>query len=162
MRGGDKVKIVLSRIDERLIHGQVMTAWLGFTKANRIIIVDDEIYKDDFMKQVLVLAAPSNIQVEVYNVEKMAEQYLKDTNNTAAIVLFKNPLYALKLLEKNINLGSIDLGNIGSVPKRNKVCKNIYLTDSEKETLKKISEIGCKVFVRMLPNDSVKELKEYY
>ena len=113
------------------------------------------------MKQVLVLAAPSNIKVEVYNVEKMAEQYLIDTNNTPAILLFKKPLYALKLLEKNINLGSIDLGNIGSAPMRNKVCKNIYLTDGEKEVLKKITETGCRVFVRMLPNDTVKELKDY-
>ncbi|MDF2592966.1 MAG: Protein-N(pi)-phosphohistidine--sugar phosphotransferase [Clostridia bacterium] len=161
MRGGEKVNIVLSRIDERLIHGQVMTAWIGYSKANRIMIVDDDIYKDDFMKQVLILAAPSNIKLEVYNVEKMVEQYQKDTNNTPAILLFKNPLYVLRLIDKNIKLGSIDLGNMGSAPMRNKVCKNIYLTDREKEILKKIAEAGCRVIVRMLPNDPVKELKDF-
>ncbi|MBE6083621.1 MAG: PTS sugar transporter subunit IIB, partial [Tissierellaceae bacterium] len=53
--------IVLTRIDDRLIHGQVMTAWVKQTKATRIIIIDDVVAKDDFMKKVLTMAAPPGI-----------------------------------------------------------------------------------------------------
>lgn len=45
--------IVLVRIDDRLIHGQVMTSWLNYTSANKIMIIDDEVANDAFMKSVL-------------------------------------------------------------------------------------------------------------
>ena len=47
-------KVTLARIDERLIHGQVMTNMSQNSDANSIFIVDDEIAKDEFMKQVFV------------------------------------------------------------------------------------------------------------
>ena len=51
-------EIVLVRIDDRLIHGQVMTAWVKETGANQIIIVDDEVSKDLFMSEVMKASAP--------------------------------------------------------------------------------------------------------
>ena len=155
------MNIVLSRIDERLIHGQVMTAWLALTKAKRIIVVDDEVYNDDFLIQVLELAAPSNVEIVIYSAEKMAEKYSSNSDNILTIILFKNPLYVLKLLEYDVKLDKVDIGNMGAKPNRNKICKSVYASKSEIELFKKILEKGCKLHIHMLPNDSVKELKDY-
>ncbi|SES95330.1 PTS system sorbose subfamily IIB component [Enterococcus malodoratus] len=56
------MSIVLARIDDRLIHGQVMTSWLNYTGANRIIIVDDETANDTFLKMIVTSVAPANIK----------------------------------------------------------------------------------------------------
>ncbi len=58
-------EIVLTRIDDRLIHGQVMTAWVKKTRANQILIVDEEVAKDDFMSEILKMSAPSGIDILV-------------------------------------------------------------------------------------------------
>ena len=57
------MNILLSRIDERLIHGQVMTRWITGLYITRIILIDDAIAKDDFMVDVLLLSAPVGVDV---------------------------------------------------------------------------------------------------
>lgn len=55
--------IVLVRIDDRLIHGQVMTSWLNYTGANKIMIIDDGVAADPFMKSVLKTCVPANVRL---------------------------------------------------------------------------------------------------
>ena len=62
--------IVLVRIDDRLIHGQVMTSWLNYTSANKIMIIDDEVANDAFMKSVLKTCVPANVKLATFTVEK--------------------------------------------------------------------------------------------
>ena len=50
--------LVLTRIDDRLIHGQVMTAWIKNKKATQVVIVDDLVAEDDYMIEVLEMAIP--------------------------------------------------------------------------------------------------------
>ena len=57
--------INLVRIDFRLIHGQVVTKWVKQANANRIIIVNDMLAKDEFLASVYKMAAPSNVKVDI-------------------------------------------------------------------------------------------------
>jgi len=153
------MKIVLNRVDERLIHGQVMTSWLGSTGVQRIAIVDDELYSDEFMKQVLVLAAPSNIKIKVLNIDKFKELMDKHVDDKEAIVLFKQPKYVLEALKKGIKLNEVIVGNMGPSAEREKVTKNVYLSPKEREVLNEIDELSCKVYLQMLPHDEKKPFK---
>ena len=56
--------LVLTRIDDRLIHGQVMTAWIKNKKATQVVIVDDLVAEDDYMIEVLEMAIPEEIASE--------------------------------------------------------------------------------------------------
>lgn len=64
--------IVLCRIDSRLIHGQVVTKWVGQSRANRIAVVSDELDADPFMKNIYLMAAPPNIKVDCYSNQSFA------------------------------------------------------------------------------------------
>ena len=68
--------IVLIRIDDRLIHGQVVTQWIKDTNGNRILIVDDKLVNDRMMMRILKAAAPPGVKVEVMTVAD-AETELK-------------------------------------------------------------------------------------
>ena len=68
--------VVLARVDDRLIHGEVVTAWTPTFKANKIIIIDDEVAKDTFNVRVVKALAPAGTKVIVYNVEKAAEKLM--------------------------------------------------------------------------------------
>jgi mannose/fructose/N-acetylgalactosamine-specific phosphotransferase system component IIB len=59
------VSLRLVRIDDRLIHGQVVAGWLRALGAQRIVIVDDAAARDEFLREVLTLAAPQGVPVEV-------------------------------------------------------------------------------------------------
>ena len=62
--------VVLTRVDFRLIHGQVMTRWLTQTGANEIVTVDTTTSKDPFMVDVFKMAAPKGIRIKVYDVDQ--------------------------------------------------------------------------------------------
>lgn len=64
--------IVLCRIDSRLIHGQVVTKWVGQSQANRIAVVSDELDADPFMKNIYLMAAPPNIKVDCFSNQSFA------------------------------------------------------------------------------------------
>lgn len=66
--------LLLSRIDDRLIHGQVMTAWMKVRPAKQILVIDDKVAKDEFMIDVITLAAPKGIKVRVLSVDQATEE----------------------------------------------------------------------------------------
>lgn len=59
--------IVLTRIDDRLIHGQVMTSWLNYTSATKIMVVDDRSAQDPFLKTVLKMQFPKMLDWGFYS-----------------------------------------------------------------------------------------------
>lgn len=68
--------IVLARIDDRLIHGQVMTAWVQYTGGNEIVIADDKVANDPFLSAVITGAVPKHLKAEAMTLEKAAD-YLR-------------------------------------------------------------------------------------
>lgn len=63
-------EIKLFRIDSRLIHGQIITKWLKVTQADKIVVVDEMLAADDFMKEVYVAAVPKGISVDIYDTDQ--------------------------------------------------------------------------------------------
>lgn len=92
-------QLLLARVDDRLIHGQVMTAWMKLLPAKEILIADDKVAKDPFMTQVLTMAAPAGVKVKVYSVEETAKA-LKDGLKVPSIILAKTPLTYEKIDQK--------------------------------------------------------------
>lgn len=146
--------IVLIRIDDRLIHGQVMTAWVKSTKATKIIIVDDVVAKDDFMKKVLTMAAPPGITVEVYGVEEASVALREDSPvEEKIVVLVKVPDTVEGLINNGVGIKDIIVGGIGAAPGRKKLYKNISISEGEKQSFLNLIENGVEVNIRIVPDD---------
>ena len=119
-------KIVLSRIDDRLIHGQVMTAWVQHVGGNEIVIVDDKVAKDPFLSAVITGAVPKHLNAQAMTIDDAAEylEKIKDEDKNI-IILAKGPKVFLDLLEKGVQVKEINLGGMGSTQERKKLYKNI-------------------------------------
>jgi mannose/fructose/N-acetylgalactosamine-specific phosphotransferase system component IIB len=146
--------IVLIRIDDRLIHGQVMTGWAKVTLANRIIIIDDQVSKEPFMKSVLEMAAPPGMAVDVYSVEQAEAELMKDSPaGERTIVLVKSPLTLKTFVEKGELAREIIVGGIGMAPGRKTLHRNISASKDEVEAFKEFVSKGIKVFIQVVPDD---------
>lgn len=153
------MKVVLYRIDERLIHGQVMVAWIAKTGANTVIIVDESAAKDEFMQQVYQLAAPANIKVDVVGAERFRSM-LNNEDTYKAIVLFKGPKDALQALREGVPVGELIVGNVAVTPQRKKYTKYAYLSESEKEMLGTLQSMGWKVNLQLIPDNNKVEFEK--
>lgn len=85
------------RIDDRLIHGQIVTAWISDSKAEEILVADDMAAKDPTQQMLLKLAVPAKIKLAIVTVEKAAELLKEDQSDTKVLLIVRNPKTALDL-----------------------------------------------------------------
>ena len=152
--------IVLVRIDDRLIHGQVMTSWLNYTSANKIMIIDDEVAKDPFMKSVLKTCVPANVKLATFTVEKAAARLKKGFAGDKCIILAKYPKTLYRLKEEGVIFDHINIGGMGVSGDRTKFFRNISASEKEKRMLKELAEAGSKIGVRIIAEDSETDISK--
>lgn len=151
------MNVVATRVDERLIHGQVMASWSKRLQLTRIVVVDDQIAKDDFMKTVLSMSAPAGMQIDILSVKDAATMVKSDTDSANTMLLFKRITAALELARElrgsSYEMAELNLGNLGSVPGRVQVTKNIFLSEEERKQIRELQGLGVNVFLQMLYTD---------
>jgi PTS system mannose-specific IIB component len=151
--GGIMKNIVLTRIDDRLLHGQVVVSWIPNVKANEVVIVDNEYAKDEFMQELIKNAAPENIKVNLLSVEK-ASDYLKGEDDGSRILILSRYIENIdELINLNVDIKCVNVGGLGNVKGRERYLNSIHLSSSELDILKGISKKNIAVEIKMLPND---------
>lgn len=154
-------EIVLTRIDDRLIHGQVMTSWLNYTSANKIVIIDDALVSDMFMKNILASCLPANIALEIMNVEDASTRFLDGFDQKdKIIVLTKSPKTILELMENGVKFEKLNVGGMGANASRKKFYKNISASAEEKEAFKKIITLGCSTTIQIIAEDKAYDVSK--
>lgn len=152
--------IAMARVDDRLIHGQVMTAWLQHSNSKHILIVDDELAEDQFMKSIVTMVLPPTIKVDIMNVRQGAE-YLKQTNEKKLFLLTKHLVNFYLLQELGVRLKEITIGGISAKIGRKKLYKSIYISEEEISCAKKIMAFGTIIKIQIVPDDKAMLLKNY-
>ena len=156
-----KFEYVLSRIDSRLLHGQVATAWTKTTGPNRIIVVSDGVAHDDLRKSMIREAAPPGVKANVVPISKMI-QVSKDTRfgNTKALLLFETPQDALAAIKGGVDIKELNIGSMAHSVGKVAVSKVLSLDEKDIETFEELKKLGVKFDVRKVPSDSQDNMDE--
>ena len=144
------------RIDDRLIHGQIVTAWISDSKANTIMVADDKAAKDSLQQTMLKFAVPSGIKLIINSIEDAAKTLNDPLVKEAVLLIVRNPKCAYELLLKGVSVQSVNVGNISNSKSeigRKKILQFIFVETEDVEYLKKIYDMGIKLDVRAIPND---------
>jgi len=159
--GDGKIKYVLARIDSRLLHGQVATAWTKATHPDRIIVVSDAVAKDDLRKRLIQQAAPPGVKAHVVPVGKMIE-VAKDPRfgDTKALLLFENPEDVVRAVEGGVAIEEVNVGSMAHSTGKVVVNKVLSMGHEDVAAFEKLKELGLKFDVRKVPNDSKANLAD--
>lgn len=153
--------IVLARVDDRLIHGEVITGWLPVTKATRIYIVDDAVASDEFTRRVLQASAPKYLHCFVYPVDEAAEKLAaKGSAKERLVILVKTPKTFERLMKKGIDLKEVNLGGVGPEEGRIPFFKNVFLNREEVSACEYMMEAGCSVYFQLVPDQRRYEIRD--
>ena len=159
--GDGHIKYVLARIDSRLLHGQVATAWTKTVKPTRIIVVSDGVAKDELRKNLIEQAAPPGVKANVVPVDKMI-QVAKDPlfGNTKAMLLFETPQDALRAIEGGVDVKELNIGSMAHSVGKIAVSKVLSLGRDDVKTFEKLKAKGIQFDVRKVPNDSKENMDD--
>ena len=151
----------LVRIDDRLIHGQVIAVWCKHRPFTRIVIVDDEVAADSFMQEVMRLAAPPGLRVDVLSLEEAIRRLPQDPHpRETTMVLLRSPQTALRLYEGGVRYMALNVGGLGSGPGRRPLFRHIAASDEEIAAMKALAERGVDITFLTVPGEKARPFKD--
>lgn len=153
---------VLARIDSRLLHGQVATAWTKTTQPTRIIVVSDAVAKDDLRKNLIKQAAPPGVKAHVVPIDHMIKLAKDDQHfgGQRALLLFENPQDVLKAVEGGVPLKTINVGSMAHSIGKVQPNKVLAFNQADIDTFNKLKQAGLNFDVRKVPSDSKGNMDE--
>ena len=146
------IKIV--RIDDRLIHGQIVQGWLKTIDIDKILIVSDEVANDEMQQVLLSMAVPSSVKLVIKSIKDASyeianEVYEKDN----LMILFSNPQDIVKMIDNGIKFQSINIGGMHYAHGKKQLLSNLSVDRNDVEAFLKLINCGIELETRALPQD---------
>ena len=148
--------IVLLRVDDRLLHGQVAKTWTKKYSIDEILIVSDEVVNDEFSKMTLFLAKPSNVKLRFVGLEKMKEEVeearISRKNVMCITSNFQDMDRVIHILPQTryVNVGGLRNCQSGESIQ---VTPTVFLSPNDVSIIKKWNEIGTQIGIRQIPGE---------
>ena len=151
--------IVLTRIDDRLIHGQVVVGWAQALRVNHIIVVNDEIVKNDMQKFLFRMATPTDINLSILSVNEAAEKIKSRAfDDDCAMLLAKSPEDIYRMIKSGGRVPEVNIGGMHFAEDKVQLFDAIFVDKNDVDMIEKINGLNVALEVRMVPTDSKKDV----
>jgi mannose/fructose/N-acetylgalactosamine-specific phosphotransferase system component IIB len=153
------VGVTLLRIDDRLIHGQVVEGWVPHLKVDLVVVVSDAAAADDVQSALMKMALPPSVGLVVSTVAG-GPAVLADPKlaSRKALVLVPGPSEALALVESGVKLDRINVGGLHHTVGKVQLGRALFLDEKDRLALKALKAKGVRLEGRALPADAEENL----
>lgn len=141
--------LILVRIDDRLIHGQVVVGWGSYLNPDRIILCSDEIASSEWEKEIY-LSAASDIEASVLTVEETA-QYLRQDTGERIILLVESPEVIVNLIKKGVAIKSVNIGGMHFKEGKRQFTPYVFLDDEDIRNFNILKNMNIELEIRDIP-----------
>lgn len=148
--------IVLTRIDNRLIHGQVATAWAQYSGANLLLVPNDDVSKNPTRQNLMNLAAPKGVQTRYFSIQKTIDIIHKAADRQLIAIIAETPQDVVKLVEGGVPITKVNVGNMHMSEGKTQISKAVCVNEDDIAAFKRLKELGVEVEIQRVPT----ELKE--
>lgn len=147
--------ILLTRIDNRLIHGQVGVTWVNHLGANLILVANDEVSTDTVSQNLMEMVVPDAIQTRFFSLEKTIKIIGKANEKQKIFIVCKTPQDVLELVKGGVPIKELNVGNMHFSEGKEQISSTVCVDEADKEAFREIIKLGVKVEIRRVPEESV-------
>lgn len=152
------MELALLRIDDRLVHGQVVIGWIPHLKAQAVVVASDAAAADATQTMLMEMAMPEEVALSVLPVDEAARRLQDGGDKRRVLALAPGPREALRLLELGVASRTVNVGGLHYTAGRVQLGKAIFLDDQDREALRAIARRGVSLEGRALPGDSAMDV----
>lgn len=146
--------ILLTRVDHRLLHGQVAVSWISSLGADCILIANDELTKNDLKKTTMKLAKPAGVKLVIKNIEDSIKAIISGaTDKYKLFIVVESIEDAFKLSKAIPEIKQINLGGIKAKEGSRNISKAVNILPEEERLLNKMLKQNVEIEIRQVPND---------
>jgi mannose/fructose/N-acetylgalactosamine-specific phosphotransferase system component IIB len=153
--------IALVRIDNRLVHGQILEAWVPYVEANCIVVVDDHVASDFFRETVIKMAVPRDIEVIITSVDEFSRNFTIDPDNhKRTIILFSDIADALRAFKLGFKFDRLNIGNVHNENCVRQCSPSVLLGSKDIEYIDDLINAGVKIDMRRIPRERPQNVQD--
>lgn len=147
--------ILLTRIDNRLVHGQVGVTWTTTIGANLLLVVDDEAAADPLQQQLMAATAKSSgAGIRFFTVQTTIDVIHKAAERQKIFIVCKTPEVVRTLIDGGVPIKDVNVGNMHFSQGKKQISKKVYVDDKDLEDLRYIMSKNVNVFIQDVPGDA--------
>lgn len=155
------MSLALVRLDDRLIHGQVVVGWGHALGADRILLIDDHVSSNEWERELYRVGVPPGLEVEFSSVADAPEAIERSADSKwRTIVVTADVDTLVKVCSATNSVRRVNIGGVHEGAGRRRRLPYVYLTNEEGENLKSLSDRGIKVTAQDVPTASPVPLSE--
>lgn len=144
--------ILLTRIDNRLIHGQIVGEWASTVGANLLVVADDKVAADETEKSLMTIAANSlGYSVRFFTIDKTIEVIGNASSDQKILLMCRTPETVRKLIDGNVRIEEVNIGNMHPEDGKKSIAKNVYVDDKDLEDLNYIKSKVPNIYIQDVP-----------
>ncbi len=153
--------IVFVRIDDRLIHGQVVEGWVNFLKATCLLVADDSVASNTLQRSIMELSVPQGLKVFIGRVEEICDRMRSSVLDAErAILLFSSPSDVLRALNAGMECRTLNIGGMHFIPGKRKLMDVLAVNAADLDALRVITGRGIKIDIQTVPTQRPIPLKK--
>ena len=154
--------ILLTRIDNRLIHGQVATQWNGTIGANLILVANDAVANNKMRQNLMDMAAPNGVATRYFTIQKTIDVIHKAAPSQHIFIIVENPEDALRLVEGGVPIKKLNIGNMHMAEGKRQVATSVAVNDEDVAAFKKLKDLGVELFIQRVPTTKVEDIDKLF
>ena len=145
--------ITLLRIDDRLIHGQVVEGWLNKLDIKSIVVANDLVAEDVMQKALMEMAVPSQVEIFIDSIDNVLAEYkIGKFEPKKTFLLVSSPKDAFRLIDGGINILSVNVGGMHHSEGKVQILEFMSVDEEDCNYLTLITEKNIKIEGRPLPD----------
>ncbi len=147
-------EITLARVDDRLVHGQVMQVWTKGHGTNAAYVIDDATAADEFMKEIYESTqSTGGLSIKVFSSDSIVDEWNKNQfGDDNVALIFKSIAYVKKAVDGGVPIKELNVGGIAIKPGTTKVIESVGLSKDDAELCKALDAAGVKVYFQKIPS----------
>ena len=153
-----KPNILLTRIDNRLVHGQVGMTWTNTLGANLVVVANDEVATDSVQQNLMDMVLPETVQIRFFTLEKTIRIIGKAAPHQKILLVVKTPEDALTLVEGGGPIEFLNIGNLHFSEGKQQLSSTVSVDKNDVETFRKLNQLGVKMEVKGIPSERGQDL----
>ena len=147
--------IVLTRIDNRLIHGQVATQWTKTIGANLLLVANDEVAGNKMRQNLMNMAAPAGVATRYFTLQKTIDIIHKAADRQHIFIIAENPEDVLTLVKGGVPIKKLNIGNMHMSEGKRQVATSVAVDDKDVAAFKELQELGVELSIQRVPSIAV-------
>lgn len=154
--------ILLTRIDNRLLHGQVATQWTNVLGANLILVANDDVANNPMRQGLMDMAAPNGVATRYFSIQKTIDVIGKAADRQLIFIVCESPQDVLKLVEGGVPIKKVNIGNMHMAEGKRQVATVVAVDDADVQAFKKLQELGVELEIKRVPSESAENVEKLF